>query len=127
MPHTNTWERNGLYRKFTGILSGAEIIESNFELHTEPDFQKIEYIINDFTEITDHSIDIAHTNIYAKTDDIISNTKGRLKIALLVTQEDLIDLANGYRELMKNSKFDCEIFKSIEDARNWVNNEQHNT
>ena len=122
MPHNNTWEPDGLYRKFTGEISGEEILESNFELHVNPNFSNIKYIINDFTEITAHSIEIAHTKIYAKTDDIVSTTKGKLKIALVAAQAEHIDLAHNYREQMKDKLFECEIFNSIEDARNWVNN-----
>lgn len=120
MPHTNTWEPGGLYRKFTGTISGEEILESNFELHIDPNFQTIKYIINDFTEVTGHSIETAHTRAYATSDDIISNTKGKLKIALVVIQPSLLVLANSYREEMRGKLFECEIFQSSEDARKWV-------
>ena len=123
MPHTNTWEPGGLYRKFTGITSGEEILESNFELHMDPTFQTINYIINDFTEVTGHSIETIHTKVYASTDEIVSNTKGKLKIALVVTQEPLIALANSYREAMIGNRFECDIYQTIEDARKWVSNE----
>ena len=120
MPHTNTWEPAGLYRKFTGTISGEEILESNFDLHRDSKFQTIKFIINDFTEVIEHSIEVIHTKVYASSDEIISNTKGKLKIALVVTQEPLIALANSYREEMIGKRFECNIFKTIEDAREWV-------
>lgn len=123
MPHTNTWEPGGLYRKFTGKISGEEILESNFELQANPDFQEIKYIINDFTEVTGHSIETVHTKVYASTDEMASNTKFNLKIALVVTQDPLITLANSYREEMIGNKFECDIFQTIEDARKWASNE----
>jgi hypothetical protein len=120
MPYINTWESNGLYRKFIGSISGDEILKSNFELHIDPDFEKIKYIINDFTEITGHSIQTTHTKVYAITDEIVSTTKGKFKIALVVTQDPFIALANTYREQMIDKGFECEIFQTIEDARKWV-------
>ena len=122
MSHTKTWESGGLYRKFTGKISGEEILESNFDLHMDSNFQTLNYIINDFTEVTDHSVEITHTKVYASTDEIISNTKGKLKIALVVTQDPLIVLANSYREEMIGKRFECDIFNTIEDAREWVGN-----
>lgn len=119
MPYTNTWESEGLYRKFVGKISGVEILESNFELHENPNFQAIKYIINDFMEVTGHSIETVHTKAYATSDDVISNTKGKLKIALVVTQTSLVALANNYREQMRGKLFECEIFQSIADARKW--------
>jgi len=122
MSHTNTWEPGGLYRKFAGTISGIEILESNFEIHIDPNFERINYVINDFTEVTDHSVETFHTKTYASTDEIISNTKGKLKIALVVDQAPLIALANSYRKQMIDNRFECEIFKSLDDARRWVIN-----
>lgn len=120
MPYTNQWETEGLYRKFTGEVSGDEILESNFELHEDPKFRTIKYIINDFSALTGHSIKPAHTQAYATTDDIISITKGRLKIALVVTREPFISLANNYTELMDGKLFECKVFDTIESARKWA-------
>jgi len=122
MPHTNNWEKEGLYRQFTGNISGDEILCSNFELHEHPNFQKIKYIINDFKEVTGHSIESTHTKVYALTDHIISSTKGELSIALIVTQAPLLILAENYREQMIDKLFTCEIFQHIEDARKWISN-----
>ena len=96
------------------------LIESNFDLHQDSNFQAIKYIINDFTEVIEHSIEVIHTKVYASTDEIISNSKGKLKIALVVTQEPLIVLANSYREEMIGNTFECDIFNTIEDAREWT-------
>lgn len=123
MPHTNTWEQGGLYRKFIGKISGEEVLYSNYELHAHPKFQKILYIINDFSDVTAHSIEPPHTHVYALTDEMISATKGDLKIALVVTQDSLIALANSYREEMIGNRFECEIFQTVGDARKWVSTE----
>ncbi|MCK4839447.1 MAG: hypothetical protein KAS94_11645 [Desulfobulbaceae bacterium] len=123
MSHTNTWETNGLYRKFTGVITAGEILESNFKIHVHPDFQKIKYIINDFTEISEHSLEKLHMKAYALTDDVISETKGHLKIAIVVNQDALIDLAKNYRQQMKDKMFECEIFQTVDDARSWGSNQ----
>ena len=84
MSYQNTWETHGLYRKFSDEIRADEILESNFELHRHPNFEDITYIINDFTKVTDSSVETAHTKTFAKIDDIISKTKGHLKIAIVV-------------------------------------------
>ena len=38
MAHTYHWETEGLYREFTEIVSGEEILISNFEIQSHPDF-----------------------------------------------------------------------------------------
>ncbi len=69
MSYTNVWEIDGLHRIFTGKVSGEDIFESNIELHRDHRFKGIEYIINDFSKITGHSIELSHTEIYASTDE----------------------------------------------------------
>ncbi len=122
MPHTNIWEPDGLYRVFTGEVNGDEIFKSNTELHADFRFKKIDYIINDFSQMTGHSIDMSHTEVYASTDIMISRTKHKLKIALVVPQPALQDLAKNYCDLMKGQVFECDIFQTLEEARNWSNN-----
>ena len=86
MAHTIKWQENGLIRKFSGQISGPEILKSNFELHESPQFRSIKYIINDFTEVTEYDVEKDHTRIYASTDDIISDTKGHFKIAIVAVE-----------------------------------------
>ena len=120
MSHTTTWESNGVYRKFNGLVTGEEILESNFKLQTDPRFGAINYIMNDFTKVTEHSVTLADTNAYAITDEIAANKKPNIKIAIVVTKKDLFDLADTYCDLMKAMKFDAKIFKTTEQARHWV-------
>lgn len=119
MPHTNTWETKSLLRKFSGILQPEEILSSNIEIQADPKFTKIAYIINDFTAVTEFAIDANHTKVYASTDDIISDTKGKFNIAIVVKDAQLA-LANSYKSEMKNRFFKCEIFQTVDDARKWA-------
>lgn len=121
MTHSCTWEESGLIRKFTDEVSPEEILKSNFEIHADPRFYKIKYIINDFTKVTKLNIDSDHAKLYASTDDIISNSKGELKIAIVTELDAHFALANSYRNNMLNRYFECEIFKTMVDAEGWVN------
>lgn len=120
MPHKLIWEEKGLYRCFSGIVSGDEILESNFKLHELPNFADIEYIINDFTHVEGHEIRPVHTKSYATSDIIIATQKGVLYIALVVNQTELLQLAKVYQQLMIDQLFKCEIFETLENARHWV-------
>jgi len=119
MPNTLTWKPDYLLRKFTGDVTGEEILKSNFDLQSHPRFSIIKYLINDFSEITSLLIDENHTKIYASTDDIISDTKGKFKIAIVTDNEAHVELANSYRDSLKNNVFDCEIFATVAEAKKW--------
>jgi len=122
MPCTLTWEPKGLLRTFHANrdLTGEDIFESNLKTHKDARFKDIEYIINDFTKVTCHSVRITHTEVYASTDQMIANTKHTLKIALIASDESILDLARNYCALMQEQSFECKIFPNVEAARNWV-------
>jgi len=120
MPHTTTWESKGVYRHFNGLVTGEEILESNFKLQADSRFEVIDYVINDFTRVTDHTVTLADTNAYAVTDEIAANEKPSLNIAIIVTKKDLFEVADMYCELMKAMKYNSKTFKTIKQARSWV-------
>jgi hypothetical protein len=120
MPHTITLEETGLYREFSGTVSGEEILESNFHLHTLPQFHQFKYVINDFSAMRDHSIELAHTHAYATSDQVIATTKESLRIAMVVTRPDHVELARHYLGLMAESHFECNIFHNLAQARAWA-------
>lgn len=119
MTHTLNWESNRLIRKFTGDVGAEEILKSNFDLQVHPKFATIKYIINDFTDVEHLLVQEEHTKIYASTDDVISDTKGHFKIAIVTTKDEHIELAKAYRAAMKNNLFECEIFSTVEEAQKW--------
>ena len=120
MPHTTNWEKDGIIRTFSGELDPEEILTSNFEIYNQPNFEIVKYIINDFSGVTSLTVDNEHTKIFASTDDIISKTKGKLLIAIVITHQKHVALAKNYQQEMKNNLFICEIFESLEDAKKWV-------
>lgn len=120
MPHKNTWKANSLLRKFSAEVNGEEILKSNFDLHVDPRFREIKYIINDFTGTKTLLIDATHTRKYASTDNIISEVKGEFKIAIVINKDEHIALANAYQQEMKNNFFKCEIFKTVDEAQTWA-------
>jgi len=77
-------------------------------------------VINDFTSVTGHAITIPDTSTLAKTDEIAAHRIVTLKIAIIVTNKELFDLADAYQSMMEHMNFDCKIFKTLEQARQWV-------
>lgn len=120
MAHTISWNIEGIIRNFSDEISPDEILQSNFDIHNQPKFENVKYIINDFREVTSLNVDTAVTKIYASTDDIIARTKGKLLIAIIATHKEHLALAENYQKEMKNNLFKCEIFKNLEDAQKWI-------
>jgi len=118
MAYTLQWKETGLIREFSGLIDAVEALNANLELHKHKRFDDLNYIINDFTRVTEVTISADQTQAYATSDDMVSLTKGELKIALLVTDE-LRPLALAYQQQMIDSSFSCQIFATMADAEVW--------
>lgn len=120
MAYQNYWEEKGLYRVFTGFVSGEEVLNSNLDLHGDRRFDDIRYVLNDFSSIEDfhvHDIDI---KLIASTDNAASMSKPFLKIAVVAKNKDLIGWVEEYLKRMTDVSYDCHLFNDIDVARNWL-------
>ena len=125
MPHTNNWQEHGLIRDFSGTISGTEIIDSNLEMHGDRRFDQINYVINDFSKVIDCLVSEDELRMMSITDEIAKNCNRYLKIALVATQENIVELAKVYCEMMRDAAYDAEIFTTLEDAHAWVSQQAH--
>jgi hypothetical protein len=120
VPHSIVWEPEGIFRAFSGIVSGEEILESNLVLYDDVRFESVRYIINNFTEISGHAIEPDHLSAFASTDEMISQLKHEFKIALIVPQDAYVGLARRLCAITNNKLFEYRIFNTVDDARKWV-------
>ncbi len=121
MSHEITWRENGIYRKFSDIIHPEEILQSNFATHEDPRFLEVDYIINDFIDIERIAMDPEHSRIFASTDDVIAdNREKKMKIAIVI-QPEYQSLAEAYRQSLNTRMFICEIFNTVDNAEEWVN------
>ena len=120
MSYHNKWEAKGIYRKFTGIVSGQEVLLSNYAIQGDPRFDDIRYVINDFTEIVDFEVSTRDIDTIAAVDNAASISNPNIKVAIVATLEPLLLWAKRYCANMQGSPYECELFNSIDDAAKWV-------
>ena len=119
MAHENIWEEKGLYRVFSNVISGKEVLDSNLELHGDPRFDTINYVLNDFSTIEDFQVSEMDITLIANIDAVAARSKPALKIAIVATYEPLLEWIHKYSEKMVNSIFETHLFDNLEDARQW--------
>jgi len=121
MPHIYNWSHNGLIREFSGTVTGSEIIGSNFEIHGDLRFDGINYVMNDFSNIDDCIIVEDELHILSVSDEVATHANSRLKIAIIATRSDTIELARVYCDLMRQATYDAALFSNLDDAQTWGN------
>ncbi|MDH5601707.1 MAG: hypothetical protein OEY78_10435 [Gammaproteobacteria bacterium] len=121
MPYTNEWNTKGLRRTFNGPITGTEVIVSNFNIQNDERFNKIDYVLNDFTEIESFNISDFHISQISAMDHFSEPANNRLKIIIVTTDENFLKFVNMYLTQMQDSSFDCVVFNDMESALKSIN------
>lgn len=59
MPVDLTWEARGVRREFSGFVTAEEFVATAHQIECHPDFDRFEYLIDDFTASCGNGIDAA--------------------------------------------------------------------
>jgi hypothetical protein len=117
MPFHIIKEQRGVYKKFSGFVTNCEFLQSIFENQSDPDYDRLVYSINDFSEVTDHNVTPKDVNIAGGYALGAEFTNSQIKIAIITEDQGIQDLVSGFTAI---SNYPLKIFSSVQDARNWI-------
>ncbi len=122
MGFTQAWDNEGLYKRYYGILTSKDIIESNSKMFGNSNFDNIKYKIVDFTDVTDIEVDDNDAKVTAEFTARSSQINKNIKIALISNNDKLISLIEKYIKatLTQFPNAQQQIFNDINEARSWT-------
>lgn len=120
MAYQDIWENGGLQRVFTDTTSCEEILSANIKLYSDPIFDDIKFIINDFTRVLHFETSTQSMNEYVGIEKATNKSNHPLKVAMLVRDGYISAFARIYALRMEETTFQCETFENINDANSWI-------
>lgn len=120
MPYTVHWKKNGIFKKFTGLVTGREILESSIEVEKDPRFDDLEYAISDFchaesVETTKEEMEVLKAIVCAA-----ALTNSNIRLAIVACHAETRALAKEYIKALDQDPHITRIFDSLEDAHHWA-------
>lgn len=125
MKYINTWEPRGVYRKFSGLLTGALIREAVEKVEGDERFDKIRYVLNDYLDVTGMDVSDFELNAIAAIDSVAAIYNRNIKIAQVTTRQDIIGLVTNYDEKLQDNTYETRVFSTVADARKWLEDESN--
>ena len=119
MPHQLTWEPKGVYWKYSGKVTGAEIIETSTVIYGDPRFDDLRYKLVDFIDIESINMDDNDIAKIACLHRAAGLSNPGIKNALLISA-NTSKLANKFAAFFEKSPWDVQIFQEIDKANNWI-------
>ena len=122
MPYQTTWEKKGIFWKYSGIVTDIDIIARNNEFYADPRSENILYQLVDGTGIEKFKLDEPSLKLLAATDYAAAMSVRKLKVAFVATRVDVVDFFQTYINYAKefNCEWEFKIFTDLNSARKWI-------
>jgi hypothetical protein len=113
------WEPRGVIKRFSGLMTGNEMIQSVVDVEKDARFDELRYAINDFLGVTGISLTKDCVEEISVMDKGAACTNPHIRNAVVATHPEIIALANEYANSNLNA-YPTKIFPSLAEARSWL-------
>lgn len=114
------WEsRRGAYKRFSGHVTEEQMIHSLTQIESDPRFDELRYVINDFLGVDSFAISEECVLMMAAIDNAASTSNPNIRIAVIATDLQIQALAKLYA-LSPLNAYPTEVFLDPGDARAWI-------
>jgi hypothetical protein len=120
MPYQSIWEERGIHWKYTGLLTGDEILQSNMDIYGDPRFDRLRYQIVDMLGVETFDVSTESMEEVALMDVGASTTNPRVVVAVVATDAQGKRLNELYETVAGGASWETELFLSLEEARAWI-------
>jgi hypothetical protein len=120
MSYTLDWKPRGVVKHFSGFVTGAEFFRSFLDVTGSIDFDNLKFIINDFSNAINHSIN------QDTFEDIIamrhgaSNTRSNIYTAIITTDIRFVEIADTVNSRLPDGVPKTEVFPTLTLANEWI-------
>jgi hypothetical protein len=119
MPYTLSWEPFGVYKQFTGVVSGAELVRSVNEVAFDVRFSKARYEVSDYlsAEYTEFSQDALNEVRAVRIGSYQRNPRMMVAIVTLDTEIQQRIYSTIAAQLTLHQ---TKVFSTVSKANEWV-------
>lgn len=120
MAYEIDWESSrGVYRRLLNHVTGEEILESLLTIESDPRFDSLRYVINDFLAVEDFDISEESVLMMSAIDNAASASNPNISIAIVATDIQIQTLGKLYATSPLNA-YPTKVFLTISNARDWI-------
>ena len=124
MPISHEWNPPLLVTRYTGKVTGEELIQEAISVSGDPRFDSLRYIIGDWTGATESETTPEDVEKLAVYIEQISRSNPNVKNATITyNRESSKALAALYLMLTETTSWKTEMFNTMEGALNWCTGE----
>jgi len=120
MPYQIEWRDCGVYWTYTGVVTGEDILQSNFDIYGDERFDDLRYEIVNLLEAEKVEVSERHMQKVAHLDSAAARTNTNIRVAVVAREAEAVFLQTLYSKFSKENGWPTRLFESVEDAEAWV-------
>lgn len=119
MPYETTWETNGISQKFWGVVSSPELFDSLKNVHQDPRFNSIQYVIKDYLSVDVFDVGLKTVLNVRAFSMATQKTNPDLVVAIVTTNPQIVAASTAASSYRFDS-YPRKIFSTVAEARAWI-------
>jgi len=112
------WAKNGVYWKYSGDVSGSEIIEVSQLIYDDPRYAALKYKLVDFLDV--ESVNLNRDEILIIVNSHKSAALSNRNIETAVISHSNSELANKFTFFFSNQCWEFLVFQDREKGNSWL-------
>ena len=119
MAHSLIWEDTGVYWKYSGQVSGEEIVDASSQVYGDERFDDLKYKLVDFLDAECIEIRVDQVALVAYQHRAAEMSNSSIQTAIVAKPE--FEQANTFALFFEDSNWDVKVFNNMDDANCWLN------
>ncbi|WP_265944159.1 hypothetical protein [Dechloromonas sp. A34] len=120
MAYELIWEPDGVLARFSGVVTARQFIQSVEETQGDPRFDEAHYVINDFSEVSDHELSEQTLTQLAAMNYGAHASNPNCRVVYVTTDEALTQSLKDALVRGDMTSYQTEVQPTVSDARDWL-------
>ena len=120
MPYEVIWFQRGVEWRYTGHVTGREIVDSIMSIFGDARFDSLAYQIADLTHIESAQVQEREMKQSAYLDRAASQSNPHISVAIIASTPISRKIGQQYIDNAKVSPWDIQMFENRSDAERWL-------
>jgi hypothetical protein len=121
MAYELVWEDNGVYWKYSGNVTGNEIIDASTSIYGDARFITLKYKFVDFFDVENFEMDQSQLALIAYQHLAAERANPYLKNAILIKPDyKMTQMAHKFAAFFGKSSWEVKVFTDQEAANKWA-------
>lgn len=120
MPYHIEWTDSWVYWTYSGVVTGEDILQSNFEIYGDERFDKLTCQIVNLLDAESFEVTERYMQKVAHLDAAAAQSNNRIRVAVVARASDAVRLHEIYTKHSRKESWPVELFDTVEAAEAWA-------